>query len=59
MIVKANIDKPISKSKLFYCKKGDKLKVISVRDNVLIVECNNEKFPIHINDTDYAKQSNS
>lgn len=59
MIVKAKIDKPISKSKLFYCKKGDKLKVISVRDNVLIVECNNEKFPIHINDTDYAKQSNS
>ena len=53
MIVIAKIDKPITKSKLFYCKKGDKLKVVTVRDNVLIVEHNNDKFSININDTDY------
>lgn len=54
MFVKSKVDKPIAtktKHQGYYCKKGDKLKVIADHDNVLIVEFNNNKFSIKKEDT--------
>lgn len=55
------IDKHSGKNKK-YCSKGDKLTLISVHVDVLIVECKGERFSIKINETDYednaVEQSN-
>lgn len=38
-----------------YGKKGDKVKLISVMGNVLIVEADGNRFPVKVELTDYAK----
>lgn len=36
----------VNKNQILYGKKGDKVKLISDHDNVLIVELNGNKFPV-------------
>lgn len=49
--MKSKIDKPIIKTKSFYCKKGDILTLEKDLGDVLIVSVKGDKFSIRKEDT--------
>jgi len=51
IFMQSKIDKPITKTKDFYCKKGDKLELVKDYGEVLIVSNKGNKFSIRKEDT--------